>query len=199
MKRSHIKDFYFHKAKREKYSARSIYKLRNIQERYHLISKGNKVLDIGASPGSWSEYVSELIGPDGALWALDQKPLSISTKQKLEKARLNFQFLEQSIFDDLPSDLPEFDAVISDIAPATAGSKFVDSMRSLELVKRCFEVAQKHLKKGGHFVVKLFQSEEAVQTTREWEAQFRFSKLYRPPSTPKESKEIYFVGQHFKP
>lgn len=196
MKKEHVKDFYFYKAKREKYSARSVYKLKNIQDKYHLFSKGNRVLDLGASPGSWSEYLVEILGKSGTLYSLDQKPLSLSALQKMENFGIQFQFLQQSVMAPLPVDLPLMDAIVSDLAPWTQGAKIVDQAGSLELVTRVFELAEKHLKPGGHLVIKLFQSEEAIALAKQWMKRFKLGKLYKPPATHKESKEIYFVGCH---
>jgi 23S rRNA (uridine2552-2'-O)-methyltransferase len=196
VRKDKIHDFYFHKAKKEKYSARSVYKLQNIQDKYHLFAAGNKVLDLGASPGSWSEYIIEILGPKGSLYALDLNPLSITAQEKIKRKGLEFQFHQQSVFDPLPMELPPLDAVISDMAPSTQGNRTVDCARSLELITRAFEIAQLHLKQGGHFVVKLFHSNETVQAAKDWEKFFKFAKLYRPPAVQKESKEIYFIGQH---
>jgi 23S rRNA (uridine2552-2'-O)-methyltransferase len=198
VKKEHIKDFYFYKAKREKYSARSVYKLKNIQDKYHLFSRGNRVLDLGAAPGSWSEYLIEELGRTGTLIALDQKPLSMTCLGKIEKVGIQFEFLQQSVFDDLPSKISQLDAVVSDLAPATQGTKLVDQAGSLALIARAYEIAEKHLKKGGHFVVKLFQSEDTVKLAKSWEKNFKLGKLYKPPATHKESKEIYFVGCHWQ-
>ena len=197
LKKGNIHDFYFHKAKREDYSARSVYKLKNIQEKYHLFSKGNKVLDLGASPGSWTEYLIEILGQSGTLVALDLKPLSLTAHEKIKKMGLAFQFLEQSVFDDLPEDLPLFDAIVSDMAPATQGNRTVDTARSLELIERAYEICRRHLKMGGHFVVKLFHSEDTITASKNWESAFKMGKLVRPPAVRKESKEIYFVVQNF--
>jgi len=198
VRRDKIHDFYFHKAKKEKFSARSIYKLENIQQKYHLISAGNRVLDLGAAPGSWTEYLVSLLGKKGALWALDERELSLTARDKIRKSEIKFTFLKQSVFEALPSEIPSLDAVLSDMAPSTQGNRTVDGTQSLELGQRAFEIAKKHLKQGGHFVVKLFHSEDAVGATRTWGAHFRVYKLYRPPAVQKESKEIYFIGQNFK-
>lgn len=199
MKKTDIQDFYFHKAKREKYSARSVYKLKNIQEKYHLISAGNQVMDLGAAPGSWTEYLIEILGPKGSLWALDERPLSLTAQEKIKKIGLDFHFIQQSLFDEIAQEIPPLDAVVSDVAPWTGGSKLVDSANSLLLVERAHELAMSLLKEGGHFVVKLFQSQDSVQAAKSWEREFKFAKLYKPPSTHKESKEIYFVGRHRLP
>lgn len=199
VKRDKIHDFYFHKAKREKYSARSVYKLQNIQEKYKVISKGNKVMDLGAAPGSWTEFMLPLLGKAGSLWAIDQQPLSLTCRQKVEKAGLKFEFLQQSVFDPLPEGLPKMDVVVSDMAPFTQGNRGVDCARSLELIEQAFKIAESQLKLGGHFIVKLFHSEDTVAAAKQFADHFKFSKLYRPPAVAKESKEIYFLGMHFKP
>lgn len=159
------------------------------------------MLDLGASPGSWTEYLVELIGKTGLLVALDERDLSITAKAKIKKRGCDFLFFQQSIFEPLPKKLAalQFDCVVSDLAPLTSGPKLVDSARSLELVNRAFDIAQAQLKVGGHFVVKLFQSPDSVETAKSWEKAFKLAKLYKPPSTHKESKEIYFVGRHLLP
>jgi len=198
VKKEHVKDFYFYKAKRESYSARSVYKLKNINDKYHLLNRGNKVLDLGAAPGSWTEYLIEVLGKTGQILALDQKPLSITCMAKMDKMGTGFRFLQQSVFDQLPTDVQPLDAVVSDLAPATQGSKIVDQAGSLALITRAYEIAEIHLKVGGHFIVKIFQSEDTVALAKSWEKKFKLGKLYKPPATHKESKEIYFVGCHFK-
>lgn len=175
-----------------------MYKLQNIQEKYKLFAAGNKVLDLGAAPGSWTEYLVSTLGKTGSLWAVDQQDLSITCQNKIKNSEIHFTFLRQSVMDPLPEDLPAMDAVVSDLAPFTQGNRTVDCAKSLELILRAFEVAQKHLKTGGHFVAKLFHSPETIEATRSWGPYFKFSKLYRPPAVAKESKEIYFVGQNFK-
>jgi 23S rRNA (uridine2552-2'-O)-methyltransferase len=199
VKKNHVQDHYFHKAKREKYSARSVYKLKHVQEKYRILQPGSSVLDLGAAPGSWSEYVVEIIGPKGFLCALDHRPLSEKALQRIHQHGCGFRFIEASIYNDLPLDLENFDCVLSDLAPWTAGSKLVDSSRSLELVGRAAEIALLKLSEGGNFVVKLFQSEESIQAAKSWEKHFKTAKLVKPPSTHKESKEIYFVGLNFQP
>lgn len=197
MKKDKVKDFYFHKAKRENFSARSVYKLQNIQEKYKILAPGNAVLDLGASPGSWSEYICTILGKRGRLAALDIKDLSLSAKEKIKRSEVQFDFFLNSVFEPMPENLLAFDAVVSDMAPSTQGNRLVDSQGSLELALRAFEIASSHLKPGGHFVVKLFQSEETVAASKAWAKAFKMSKLYRPPATHKDSKEVYFIGLHF--
>lgn len=198
MKRQNVKDYYFHKAKKENFSARSVYKLEDIQKKYKLIKPNDRVLDLGAAPGSWSEFIVTLLKNKGALVALDQNDLSHSAMQKIRNSQIPFEFLKQSVFDELSGGLGNFDVVLSDMAPSTQGSRFVDSQNSLALIERAFQITLHHLRDGGNFVTKLFQSEETIQASKSWGKHFRMAKLYRPPAVHKESKEVYFVGLEFK-
>ena len=197
VQKSHVKDYYFFRAKRENFSARSVYKLKNIQEKYQLIRPGHQVLDLGAAPGGWTEYLVNIIGKGGKLWAVDERPLSHSSLQRIKNIGLGFQFLEQPIFKDLDLGSAKMDVIVSDVAPWTAGSKWIDSSKSYELVKRAYELAVVHLKEEGHFIVKIFHSPETIALSKKWQKRFKLGKLYKPTATHKESKEIYFVGQHY--
>lgn len=159
---------------------------------------GNKVLDLGASPGSWTEYMAPLLGPEGVLWAVDERPLNASALEKAKKVGIFFYFLKQSVFDPLPSNLPSFNVVVSDLAPWTQGTPLVDTHESLKLIELAFEIVKAHLNEGGHFVVKLFQSPETIKTVKSWKPWFQWTKLYRPGAVRKESKEIYFIGMTFR-
>lgn len=192
--KQNVKDHYYHRAKKENFAARSVYKLQHIQERYQVLKKGQRVLDLGAAPGSWSEFVALKIGRQGHLVAIDQRPLAQRAMSMIDKSACQFEFIEASVMDELPEGLGKFEVVLSDLAPWTAGTKFLDSFRALELVQRAFDIAQAQLAPGGSLIVKLFQSEDSMALAKIWKKRFRLGKLYKPPSTHKESKEIYFVG-----
>lgn len=194
MQKSHVKDHYYHKAKAESFSARSVYKLQHIQERYHVLKPGQRVLDLGAAPGSWSEFAASVIGRQGTLVAVDERDLSASAMKRIEEAGCGFQSIHGSVLEPLPMNVDKFDVVLSDLAPWTGGTKFLDSFKALELVQRAFDLADSHLRVSGHLVVKIFQSEDSMALAKIWKNRFEFAKLFKPPSTHKESREIYFVG-----
>jgi 23S rRNA (uridine2552-2'-O)-methyltransferase len=154
-------------------------------------------MDLGAAPGSWTEYMISLLGSHGALWAIDEQPLSPACLEKVKRAGLKFVFLEQSVFMDLPENLPAMDVIVSDMAPFTQGNRGVDCARSLDLINQAFDIAKKHLKNGGHFLVKLFHSDDTIAASKSFGKHFEFSKLYRPPAVAKDSKEIYFLGMQY--
>lgn len=186
------KDYYFHKAKKENFAARSIYKLEEMDKRFRILKSGDLVLDLGAAPGSWSQYASKKIGPKGKVIGVDL--------QKIELSLSNAHFIQGNILElDVDQNfqqllIPKFDVVLSDMAPKTTGIKITDQVRSLELCETALQVSQKWLKTGGIFVCKLFHSDEFTQFREKLKKQFNRIEILRPQSTRKESKEIFFVA-----
>ena len=190
------KDSYFHQAKADQYVARSVYKLKTIDERHRILRPGMRVLDLGAAPGSWSQYASERVGPSGQVVGVDLVAIPLTLP--------NVQF----IIGDLrrsspPSPLeglnPIFDVVLSDMAPRTTGIRFTDQERSAELSRLAVTLLRSHLRCGGNFVCKLFQGPQFTPFRQELRAQFGSVHIERPPSVRKESKEIYFLGMNYLP
>lgn len=187
------KDYYFKKAKRENFAARSVFKLEEIDQKFRLFKKGYKVLDLGASPGSWSQYASAAIGTQGRILGIDLKPITLS----LPNAYFEVADINTANFEELclrAQITPPFDLVISDMAPNTTGVKITDQVRSLELCEMALAVADKYLRERGHFVCKLFHSGEFEDFRRALRERFSRVELLKPKSTRKESKEIFFVG-----
>ena len=149
------RDYYFLKAKKENYPARSVYKLQEMNKRFRLFKQGMKVLDLGAAPGSWSLYAAEKVGGNGLVLACDLQATETVFPQ-------NVRFLQENVFERslefeaLLEELGPFDMVISDMAPRTTGTKFTDQARSLELCLESVQVAEKYLKSGGNFITKIF-------------------------------------------
>lgn len=191
-------DHYARKAKKEGFEARSVYKLEEIDQKNQVFRKGDQVIDLGASPGSWSQYASRAIGDKGRLLGID-----------LTEIRLNIHnatFVQQDIYTaDWPSLFaqanidPPVDAVISDMAPKTTGIRNTDQARSFDLCMMALEVARKHLRPGGVFVAKFFDGPDFQEYRAELMKSFASVKVLRPQSTRKESKEIFFIAKGFKP
>ncbi|MFH1914310.1 MAG: RlmE family RNA methyltransferase [Pseudomonadota bacterium] len=189
-------DKYFRRAKKENYAARSVYKLKEMDKRFGLFKKGQTVLDLGAAPGSWSQYASERVGPQGRVLAVDIQP----TKHTFSDT---ITFLQADVFSESPEllaamePLAPFDLVISDMAPKTTGIKFADQANSLELCERAFEVAAKRLKRGGHFAVKIFDGAETKTFVDSLRPHFEKVKHFKPYSSRSESKELFIVALGF--
>lgn len=190
------KDYFYKKAKKENYAARSIFKLEEIDRRIHLIRLGDQILDLGAAPGSWSQYASEKVGKMGRILGLDLQPIHLTLP--------NARFLVADILSaDLESLMrengfdPPFDLVLSDMAPKTTGIRTTDQARSLELCEMALEAAKRYLRVDGNFVCKLFHSGDFETFRKTLRTYFKKVEVIRPKSTRKESKEIFLIGIGF--
>ncbi len=192
-----VKDYYYNKAKKENFLARSIYKLEEIDKKYKVIEKGNNVLDLGYYPGSWMQYTSKKIGPEGFAVGIDIKPVN----KKLLGVK-NVRLFEKSIFDvttveELDFDR-KFDVVISDMAPNTTGVRSVDQLRSLNLIEQVFAHLDVFLRKDGNFVIKVFDGHEAQVFLKSQRSIFKEFHFLKPKSTRSVSKEFFVIGKGYK-
>jgi 23S rRNA (uridine2552-2'-O)-methyltransferase len=187
-------EFYTRKANDEGYPARSIYKLKEIDEKHRLIKKGDYVLDLGSSPGSWVLYLSDKVGQQGRVFAIDIEDASMPE-------RANVDFVKKDIFEltekDLLSIKGRCNVVSADLAPKTTGVTFTDVGKSLELSEKAFEIAKFVLRRGGHFVSKIFEGEGVDDFIKIVEKDFRVLKRARPMAVIKHSKEFYIVAKGF--
>jgi 23S rRNA (uridine2552-2'-O)-methyltransferase len=192
------KDYYFQKAKSEKYAARSIFKLQEIDDRFKIIKPGYKILDLGAAPGSWSQYASEKVGKTGRVLGIDLQPIKLT----LPNAAFVCADMRDLKLDEIMTEnqiAPPFDVVLSDMAPKTTGIRVTDQTRSLELCELALATAERFLRPRGSFVCKLFHSEEFEQFRRTLRERFGRVEVLRPKSTRKESKEIFFIARDYNP
>lgn len=191
-----VQDHYFQRAKKERYLARAVYKLQEIQKKHRILHKGSRVLDLGAAPGSWMQFTEPIIGSRGLLVGVDLQPISYRPGRHVVTLR-------QDIFDEsFPDKLKElygpFDAVLSDMAPKTSGIKVADAARSALLVERALEIAEAVLKPRGHFLAKIFQGSDFHQILSDVKKRFKRVKVIKPDATRKGSKEVYILALDFK-
>lgn len=187
------RDHYYHKAKEENFAARSIYKLEEIDQKYKLIKSGQNVVDLGAAPGSWSQYLSNKVGPSGHVLGIDLISIGLTLPNaKFIHADLRDLNLDQVIADHGVN--PAFDGVFSDMAPKTTGIRVTDQARSTELCELALSVAERFLKPGGNFVMKFFHSEDFENLRKKMQQMFGKVEVLRPKSTRKESKEVFLIG-----
>lgn len=191
-KKNTREDFYFQKAKEENYPARSIYKLKEIDKKYQLFKKGDKVLDLGCAPGSWLMYISEQIGERGMVTGIDAQSLSIPFKK-------NMQFMKVDVLnlDEIEFLLDYYDVIVSDLAPATSGIKSLDAAKSLELGEQAFKITQDHLRPGGNFVCKIFEGDASEAFFKKIKQKFELAKKFRPQAVRKGSREYYIIGKKY--
>lgn len=187
------RDHYFKKAKAENFAARSVFKLEEIDQRYRILREGQTVLDLGASPGSWSQYAAKKVGAQGRVLGVDLSPVTVTLANAVFiQADLRDLQLEQ-VFQEHGFQ-PPFDLVLSDMAPKTTGIRVTDQARSMELCELALDIARRFLKPGGHFVCKLFHSEDFTKLRDEIKKSFEKFEAVKPDSTRKISKEIFLVG-----
>lgn len=193
-----VKDHYFHKAKKDNFLARSVYKLEEIDERFKIINKGDQIIDLGYHPGSWIQYTAEKIGKDGMVIGADIKEIN-NKLLNLPNVRL-FQkdvFTIENMLELGVSD--QFDVVLSDMAPNTTGIQSVDQIRSLNLVEMVFSLLPRFLKPGGNLVIKVFESNDAQVFLRSQKKHFEELHNLRPKSVRSVSKEYFVIGKNFRP
>ena len=184
-------DHYTHQAKRERYPARSVYKLKEIQQKFNLIRPDNRVLDLGCSPGSWLLYAAQLTGPAGSVVGIDIKPVLIALPAHVKTYSMDIYDADRSGWTAVGT---RFDVVISDMAPATTGIKDVDAARSLDLCLAALNAARKLLVGGGAFACKIFQGSDAGSFSDQVRKEFKTLKIYKPRSSRKKSREIYLIA-----
>jgi 23S rRNA (uridine2552-2'-O)-methyltransferase len=177
-------------AKSAGYPARSVFKLEEIDRRIRLLRAGMRVLDLGASPGSWALYVAKKIGPSGKLLAMDLKPLETGLPPNATFLLGDALTLENEAL----SMYAPYDVVLSDMAPNTTGNRLGDQTRSYELFMRALAVAATLVKPGGAFVGKIFMGEDLPLARAELRKHFASERLIRPEGTRSVSYEIFAIG-----
>jgi 23S rRNA (uridine2552-2'-O)-methyltransferase len=204
----HINDPYVKLAKREGYRARAAYKLKEMDETLGLIKPGDCVVDLGSTPGAWSQYVRRKLSPSGAaagelkgrIIGLDMLPMEpiegvvfiqgdFRELEVLEK-------LEQALVTD--GRAVTVDLVISDMAPNLSGIESADAARITDLVELAVEFAQKHMKPEGALVVKLFHGSGYDQLVKLFRATFKVVKPMKPKASRSNSSETFLVGRGLK-
>jgi 23S rRNA (uridine2552-2'-O)-methyltransferase len=188
------KDHFYTRAKKEAYASRAIYKLEELNRRFKLFRKSDYVLDLGCAPGSWLQFISEIVLPSGRVMGVDLLPLAIALPKEVHIFQGDFG--DETVLDEMHA-LTEgrpFDAVVSDASPNLSGVLFADQERSLELNLQVIAVARRFLKPGGKLVVKSFEGENLLMLKAALESAFTDVKRFIPEATRKTSREVYWVA-----
>ena len=189
--REHHDDAYVLQARREGYRSRAVYKLIEIQQKDHILKPGQFVLDLGAAPGGWSEYVAQFAASKGRLIAVDLLPMEPIAGVEF----IQGDFTEATILNKILELVAQqtLDLVLSDMAPNISGMETVDQPRSMYLAELAFELARDCLNEDGSFVVKLFQGEGFEELTSAFRLAFKSVKYRKPKASRARSREIYAV------
>jgi len=185
-------DYWSKKAFSEGYPARSVYKLKEMDEKFGLLRKSTRVLDLGAAPGSWTTFVLRALNGGGHITAIDLSPLSKDVKGD------NLSFFQGDLYSpairEAAQKLGPYNLVICDAAPATTGNRTVDTARSSGLVELAIFYAEQMLLPGGNFVVKIFQGGDQQAFLKKLRELFTTAKGFKPEACRTESFETYLIG-----
>ena len=192
----HLSDEFVKKAQKEGYRSRAVYKLLEIVEKKAIIRNGDKVLDLGAAPGGWSQVAAKLVGSQGKVIASDILPIELIDGVDF----LQGDFTEQSVYDDLlvMTDGAKVDVVLSDMAPNMSGQLSVDQPKSMYLAELAIEMAIKTLNPGGSFVVKIFQGDGFDVFVQNAKKAFKKVSVIKPKASRPRSKEVYLLASQLK-
>ncbi len=176
-------------AKAQGYPARSVFKLEEIDDKLHLLAAGQRVLDLGAAPGSWSAYAARKLGPRGVLLAVDLKPIDVALGSNVHTLVGDALTLSAELLQFAP-----YDVVLSDMAPNTSGNRMRDQALSFELFMRALEVARGAGAPGSSFVGKLFMGPDFEAARAAVAASYGSVRNVRPKGTRQNSVEVFLVG-----
>ena len=192
-------DYYFKKAKKDKYPARSVYKLEEAQQKHGFLKAGQRVLDLGCHPGSWSLYTAGILGEKGVVVAADLQPTDIAVqKPHAEIHWLCYDVYSEEFVAYVKKQWPGFHVVLSDMAPRTTGSQYADHQQSLRLVRRVLALSALFLHENGTLYCKVFQGEDFPEFLQECKPLFATVKVVKPKSSRNESREVFVLGRGFR-
>ena len=190
--KEHVNDVYVKRAKAEGYRSRASFKLLEIAQRDKLLRPGMTVVDLGATPGGWSQVARAQVGNQGRVFALDildMEPLPGVTfmlgdfREPEAEAKLSAALEGRQI-----------DLVLSDMSPNISGIAMSDQARAMHLAELALDFAVKHLKPGGNFLVKVFQGSGFQEFFKEMQARFEKVSTRKPDASRGRSNELYLLG-----
>ncbi|WP_133136487.1 23S rRNA (uridine(2552)-2'-O)-methyltransferase RlmE [Legionella rowbothamii] len=191
----HFDDVYVKKAQAEGYRSRAIYKLKEVDEKESLLKPGMTVVDLGAAPGGWTQYVSERLQGRGRIVALDILPMDSLPDVDI----ILGDFREDEVLQQLMDLIPErsVDLVLSDMAPNMSGTTAIDIPRAMYLVELAFDFADKMLKPGGSMLVKIFHGSGFDDLVKQAKASFDKVVIRKPAASRARSKETYLLAKGY--
>ena len=186
------KDPFYLKAKKNDIISRAYYKLEEIDKKYNLFKNQKKILDVGCSPGGWTQYILKK-NPKNKIVGIDLLPIDHRLEGKLTFCIMDLK--DTSAVDKIFTKSNYiFDSIISDIAPNTSGNQFLDQTNSYNLSILSAQLIEKYLNKGGNFLVKNFQGEDTEKLFKFIKSHFLKTLYIKPAASDKKSKEIYILG-----
>jgi len=191
-------DRFFKKAKQEGYRSRAAYKLVELQQRFHLVNAGDKVVDLGAAPGGWLQVAAKLVGANGKVIGVDLQPIQPFRERNIVLLQGDVLTDETQIrIKELIGGLAH--CVLSDMAPKLSGIRDADMARCQELNRLALQVAKELLRPGGVLLVKSFVSEDLQTYSAELKNYFATVQRTKPEASRQGSSEFYFYAKGYQP
>lgn len=192
------REFYYRKAKAEKFRSRASYKLFQAVKKYKFIKAGDVVVDLGAAPGGWTQAAKKLVEDSGYVLAVDLKPIKPldETNIRVILGDISDPQTVNKIQDSLPRSA---DVVVSDVSPNISGIWELDHARQIDLATQSLRTAVQILRHGGNFFVKVFQGSSTNRFVNKARQHFSFVKLVKPKASRSRSAELYLLGMGFRP
>ncbi len=191
----HFDDVYVKKAQVEGYRSRAVYKLKEVDEKESLLKPGMTVVDLGAAPGGWTQYVSERLQGRGRIVALDILPMDALPDVDFVLG----DFREDEVLQKLIDLIPEHsvDLILSDMAPNMSGTTAIDIPRAMYLVELAFDFAEKMLKPGGTMLIKIFHGAGFDELVKQARSSFEKVVIRKPSASRARSKETYLLAKGY--
>lgn len=190
------RDPFMKRAHAEGWRSRAVFKLAELQGKERLVKAGDVVVDLGAAPGAWSQYIAGVVGPRGRVLALDLLPMDALPGVEIFQG----DFREESVMSALLASLggTPVDLVMSDMAPNMSGTRVVDQPRAMYLAELAADFASQVLRPGGSLVVKLFQGEGFQEYVEAMRKRFASVRMRKPAASRPGNRETYLVARNFR-
>ncbi len=191
--RNKKKDYYYKKAKTENYRSRASYKLKQLNRKFRIIKKGDRVLELGSAPGGWTQVAREIVGKEGLIVAVDIEKMEPLGYRNVEV--IQGDFTQEETIEKIKEITPYFDVVISDASPNISGVWDIDHFRSIYLCEKVLDIAERFLRPGGNMLFKVFQGEGIEELRAKVKERFKYVKFSKPRASRSGSAEIYVIGR----
>ena len=191
--RQRKRDYYYRKAKEEKFRSRAAYKLLQAVKKYKFMKRGDVVVDLGAAPGGWIQASRRIVGKEGFILGVDLKPIEPFDEDNI--LTIVADITDSRTPENIKNLLPRpADVVISDVSPKISGIWEVDHARQIDLALNSLKIACKVLKKDGNFFVKVFEGDMLNDFMNKLKENFSYVKLVKPKASRAKSSEIYVLA-----
>jgi len=195
--RQRKRDYYYRKAKEEKFRSRAAYKLLQAVKKYKFMKRGDIVVDLGAAPGGWIQAARKIVGEEGFILGVDIKPIEPFEEENI--LTIVADVTDPKTPENIRNLLPELaDVVISDVSPKISGIWEVDHARQIDLALNSMKIACEVLKPEGNFFVKIFEGDLTRDFIAKLKENFSAVKLVKPKASRAKSSEIYILALGLK-